>query len=122
MLAKSIQRGLPPGVQDEVKPCALAKRWPCLFDFVAADWWSETEARVPGKLHVWKEEGVLKICLVDRDTPRVLFLTGRTLEELFDVANAALGDPGADWRPDRKAASAPVVKPANSLANGKRKR
>jgi hypothetical protein len=102
MLVRKLARGTTPGMVDEVKPCALATRYPNFFDFLAADWWSDTEARVTGKCHAWKEEGILKLCLADRDAARVLFLSGRTLTELLEVAEAALADPGADWRPDRR--------------------
>jgi hypothetical protein len=86
-----------------VKPCALAKAHPDLWEFLTLTEWKKGEPREPGTMFIILQEGILKCCLGDRDNDEVMWVAGESLEQLLGVLEAALGDPQADWRIDRKA-------------------
>jgi len=63
------------------------------------------KAREPASITLFCEAGQLKACLTDKQNERLLFRSGSGVEEILDAFEKALRDPGADWRPSRKARS-----------------
>lgn len=86
-----------------VKACELSKKFPTLWEFLTKTSWGKDDPRIPGTLFLMMQDGILKASVSDRDSCEVLWVSGQSLTELIEVVDAALNDPGADWRVDRKA-------------------
>jgi hypothetical protein len=81
-------------------PLVLAH--PVLWDFLTSYEYLGGEARHPGSLLIFEQDGVLKAMLRDRDDGTCLWVAARGLSALLAVLEASLCDPAADWRLDRK--------------------
>jgi hypothetical protein len=102
-------------VPSRLAPCGMAKDYPLVWEFLTKTRWGKDDPRETGTMFVMMQDGLLKASLSDRDSDHVLWVAACSLTELFQVVEAALGDPGADWRVDRKA----IAKRGNAGANGK---
>lgn len=80
----------------------LAKM-PVLWEFLTVEAWEDGEARRTGTVLIFIEEGSVKLCLNDRDQDQVAFVTGSSLEEAFEAADAGLDGDSLDWRQSRRA-------------------
>lgn len=89
-----------PGVSDP----QMQQRCPTLWQFLTTCQYDDGTAREPSTLLVFLQDGSLKGMIRDKDGDRCLWAAARSLVGLLDALDGALGDPGADWRPDRKAA------------------
>lgn len=98
---KSISDGKSLG--SRVKGCDLSKGYPTLWEFLTKTAWGKDEPRETGTLFLMLQDGLLKASLSDRDSDEVLWIAGQSLSDVLGAAEAALNDPGADWRVDRKA-------------------
>lgn len=74
---------------------------PTLLEFLSLPAWPDGTVRVLGTLLLFVEGTRLKCCLSDRDQGLVLFLTAESTSGLLSLAEDALKDPKADWRPAR---------------------
>jgi hypothetical protein len=81
--------------------CEFSKAHPALAEFVSMQAWEDGTRRETGTLFLFVDSGRWKLMLKDRDAKRVAFLTGDTLEELLQTADAGLIDASLDWRDDR---------------------
>lgn len=102
-------------VPPRVQVCKLSKQYALLWEFLTRTKWDGEEPREPGTVFLMMQDGVLKASLSDRDSDQVLWIAGTSLSELLDCCEAALSDPGADWRLDRKM----LAKRATGNGNGK---
>jgi len=71
---------------------------PGLWEFITEIEWEAGVERVTGTILVFAEDLSIKLCLNDRDGGRVAFMTGQTLEDALENAEAALIEGGLDWR------------------------
>jgi hypothetical protein len=79
-------------------------RWPAVSEYMSVVV-HKGKAREPASITLFCEAGQLKACLTDKQNERLLFRSGSGVEEILDAFEKALRDPGADWRPSRKARS-----------------
>lgn len=79
----------------------FAGRWPAVWEYVTCRLFRGC-VRVTATLLFFREDGQWKLCVSDRDTERVLFRTGDTIEESLDAAEKALASPRADWRQSKR--------------------
>ncbi len=87
------------------KASAFFKELPALWEFLAVSKWDDGEERTTGTALFFVEDGVVKLCLNDRDSDRVAFVTGSSAEEVLEAASAGLEGDALDWRASRRAKS-----------------
>lgn len=80
----------------------FAQGYPLLWSFLSQSLWGPDDPRETGSLLLFRQDGVFKAMLRDPNDSTCLWVAGRTLSGVFDAAEGSLGDPGADWRMDRK--------------------
>ena len=78
--------------------------WPGLSEYMATVT-HRGKPRDLATITLFAESGKLKVCLNDKDTDRVLFRSGDTLEEAMDALEEACRSDRADWRQSRRKAS-----------------
>jgi len=71
---------------------------PAVFEYLASGLYPDGSSRERSTMTVFCEEGVVKVCLSDRDQGRTLWRSGRTLEDVLLALEVALQDSSADWR------------------------
>lgn len=79
----------------------FSRRWPALWEYVTCTLFRGVR-RQTATLLFFREDGSWKLCVSDRDTERVLFRSGDTVEDCLDAAEKALESPRADWRASRR--------------------
>ena len=57
--------------------------------------------RMTPTLNIWTEDGRFKVCLSDRQTGMVAFLTLRSLDSAFQDIDRALDDGNVEWKPSK---------------------
>ena len=90
---------------------ALSRDFPNLWDFLTQSAWEDGSRRETGSMLIFCDDGVIKTMVKDRDRGLCLWLTAPGLHTLFQVADAGVIDPSADWKKDR----------AYSASRGKKK-
>lgn len=88
----------------------LQERCPVLFDYLTSLAYEDGTQRQTASLIAFVEEGQFKVCLNDRDTDRVLFVSGDTLQETLDVLEAVINDDRPPWRESKGAKGRPPGK------------
>lgn len=81
----------------------LRHGYPLLADHLTATQYEDGGPREVSTLLVFSQDGLWKCCLRDRQEGRCLWAAAPKWSDLFDVLEAALGDPMAVWRDDRLA-------------------
>lgn len=76
----------------------LKEDFPNLYDHLTATTYDEGGNRLTSTVLVFVDNGVLKICLNDRDNCRSAFFTAVDLMGCLMAAERALADGTADWR------------------------
>lgn len=70
-----------------------------LLDHLSQGTWPDGSARERSTLTVFCEDGIVKVCLNDRDAACSLFRSGETLIECIEsIGKALCGDAVCDWR------------------------
>jgi len=82
----------------------FAGRWPGVSEYMSVVV-HKGKPRDPASITFFCETGQLKACLTDKQNERLLFRSGETMVDIMDAFEKAVRDPGADWRPSRKARS-----------------
>lgn len=82
---------------------AFAENYPALFEYMTVVEWSKGQSRETLSLRLFAEDGRWKVCLTDRETGRVAFVTGDSVEGLLLAADEQLRAGNVDWRPDKYA-------------------
>lgn len=80
-----------------------SRQLPNLYAFLTQTEWDEGEVRETGALLIFSDAGALKAMLKDKDQGRCLWVTGSSLKQLLEVADAKVIDDHADWREDKQA-------------------
>lgn len=81
----------------------FATRWPTLWAYLSQTKWEDGSVRQTSSMTVFQSDGMLKGMLKDSNIGMCLWVAGTTFMGLLDVLEAALCDPAADWRMDRRA-------------------
>lgn len=71
---------------------------PAVREFLTSDRYPDDSPRERSTFTAFCEDGVVKVCLSDRDQGRTLWRTGRGVEDALLMIEAALVDGTADWR------------------------
>jgi len=77
---------------------AFASDHPTLWDYLTQLVWEDGTVRRTATLTIFAEDGLLKVCINDRDSARSLWASDETWAGTFEALEALLGDPKAPWR------------------------
>lgn len=77
---------------------AFAKKYPLLLEFLTRELWEPGVPRAKGTLFLFCEDGVFKLCLSDKDTDEVAFVTKATFTAVLEAAERGLAGNTLDWR------------------------
>lgn len=102
MLKKGSERRVADAPGRVMSDPEAAKRWPLLLAYLTQDKWDDNTPRQPSSLLLFGDGGLIKLMLRDRDAALCCWVACPTLSDGFDAMEAALGDPGTDWRVDRQ--------------------
>ncbi len=104
---KYLRKVVPAAVGESVEAKAQAGDWgtrlPAITEFLTAIVWDDGTPRLRGSLILFSEEGLWKLCLSDKDSGRVAFVTAQTPVEVFGAAEKGLAAGSLDWRASKSA-------------------
>lgn len=98
MMKKPTEEKTPGAAVSKWVDADFEKEWPYLSAFLADTVWDDGTQRETGTLLIFVQEGYLKVCLNDRAANRSAFVTGPTINMLFDACEAGLEGDSLDWR------------------------
>jgi len=75
---------------------------PHLAEHLILTKYSDNSPRQTSTLLIFVDQGVLKLCLSDREVGRSCFVTGKTFEEALRKLDEGLKDDTVDWRTKRQ--------------------
>lgn len=81
--------------------CALAVERPATWEHLSETAWPSGKPRVTSTLLVFVEDGLVKLCLRDRATGRVGWVSGRTLTDALNSLETSLASDSLEWRRER---------------------
>lgn len=73
-----------------------------IAEFLTLLEWAPGQKRQPGTLTIFVELGVLKVCLNDKETGEVAFVSGHSWIGLLATLEESLRSQGLEWRSTRK--------------------
>ena len=93
--------------RDISKPCDLTtdatlSTFPIVCDYLTVDQYDDGKPRITATLLLFCEDGLLKGCLSDRDSDRVVFKQGDTLFDVLSSMERGLDEDTIDWRRSNK--------------------
>lgn len=71
---------------------------PSLYSYLTDSKWEDGSPRELATLMIFAQDGRWKVCLSDKATGRVCFLSGTTIEEALLSLDEGLGTDEVDWR------------------------
>jgi hypothetical protein len=81
---------------------AMGGQWdgpyPGLVEFLTATRWENGDQRVPGTVTLFTDGSVWKMCLSDKDSGLMAFVTAECPESVLVAANKGLETGSLDWR------------------------
>lgn len=87
------------GAQQVLPPLTgVIEGLPGLLEFLTITNYPDGSVRQRSTIGVFVEDGLVKVCLNDRDTSRTLWRSGQSLEDCLLSLEVALQEPGTDWR------------------------
>lgn len=75
-----------------------SKKMPALWEWLTATKDETGEARETGTILIFAEEGLVKMCVCNRDTGHVAFISAKTLQDAFLKVDKGLAADSLDWR------------------------
>lgn len=81
-----------------VVPMALKATFPALGEFLTETKYPDGKSRETSTITVFVQDGMVKVCLNDRDQGRVLFRAGEDVVTALQALEDALTGDDADWR------------------------
>jgi len=75
--------------------------FPNLIDFLSTQSWPDGLSRATGTLLLFRETGLWKCCLRDRDAGQTTFVSAPTIDELFKRCDELVATGGGEWRAER---------------------
>lgn len=82
---------------------AFAKKMPTLWEFLSAKAWEDGTERETGTILVFVEDGLVKVCLCNRDTGHVAFVSAKSFSGALESVEKHLAADTVDWRLSRAA-------------------
>lgn len=102
------------GAQGKSRPSlgdpAFQQQWPLLWSHLTQTTWEDGSPRQTSTMLVFAQEGVLKCMLRDVEAAQVLWTAGNGFTALLHAVEGQLESPDADWRTDRRPATADTAK------------
>lgn len=87
------------GPVDPAKSCGLwLELYPALCEFLTEVVWEDGTVRRTGTFTMFAEDGAWKMCLSDRDSSCVAFVSAGTPTEVLETAERGLSGGALDWR------------------------
>lgn len=105
LLDKSNQRKVSGGEVAGVVDLDFSNSHPVLFSYLTQRKWPDGTPRQTSSLTMFEDSGVMKAVLKDRDAGLCLWASSPTIARLYDVLEALLCDPDAEWRTERTTGS-----------------
>jgi len=81
-----------------VRDGPVVRRFPALLEFLTATTWSPGEARKPGTLTIFTDDGQWKGSLNDKDADRSAFVTADSPEAVLAALERGLQEDSLSWR------------------------
>lgn len=81
-----------------VRDGPVVRRFPALLEFLTATTWAPGEARKPGTLTLFTDEGMWKGSLNDKDAERSAFVTADSPEAVLASLERGLQEDSLSWR------------------------
>lgn len=85
-------------IEDPFNDADFKARYPCLADHLTSSQYDDRSPRQTSTILVFCDNGVLRICVNDRDNNRSVFFTSETVEGAFLAAENAISTNTADWK------------------------
>jgi len=92
--------------EDPFSDVNWASLYPTLYSYLTERVYGDGKSRVTSTLLIFLEDGVLRICINDRDNNRSAFITGQTIDEALASIEAKLCGDTMEWRMKNQNASA----------------
>lgn len=86
------QPGAPPTDPD------FAKKYPALWEYLSLQQWEDGKNRKLATLSLSLQEGRWCVCMVDKESNRLTFLSGTTHSEVLRTLEKKLADETVEWR------------------------
>ena len=80
----------------------LSLRYPTLHDFLTEVVWDDGKPRKPGTFLLFTDAGRWKACIHDKDARTACFVTGESVDSLFQSMEVGLAEGTLDWRKDTR--------------------
>ena len=77
---------------------------PCVVEFLSLSKWPDSSSRQTGTVMLFRESGLWKAWVHDRDALQGLFVSAGSLQGLLREIEEAVGTGKGDWRADKKGA------------------
>jgi hypothetical protein len=107
-MAKYLRQAASSGGPDKGVHLALDAKalevYPALWEYMSEASWGEGKPRELATLLLFLDGGRLKAMLNDRDSGRVAFVTGCSLEEVLEALEGGLVSSSLDWRASQRSA------------------
>lgn len=75
--------------------------YPALTEFLTVSRWEDDSPRVPGSVTLFFDDHLWKLCLNDKDSGRISFVTADSPEGVLAAAERGLQASSLDWRAQR---------------------
>ncbi len=78
--------------------CTFSSLHPSLSEWMTAEVWEDSSKRRLPSLTIFSEDGLVKICVNDKATERVAFVSGPSLREALQSIEDGLTRDSLEWR------------------------
>lgn len=95
---KPVEVGVTFGAGHAFAQSVLPQLFPTLWAYLSDTVWSDGSARSTSTITVFAEDGLVKLCLNDREGKRTCWSTGTSLEESAEALEQRLAAGTAEWR------------------------
>jgi len=102
MLKRSEVEGKRGGPGGRFHDPSFEKHFPHLWDYLTQTAWEDGTPRELSSIMIIPEPGIIRLMLRDKATGLVCWVAAPDFTSMFAVLDAAVGDPGHEWRRDRQ--------------------
>ena len=82
----------------DLTDCLFASRYPALGEYLTLTTCDDGSVRQTSTVLLFQEDGLIKLCINDRDLSRSAFVSGHDLESAFQKLEEGLVTGDLDWR------------------------
>jgi len=84
--------------EERLSDVQWAEEYPTLLSYLSERTYSDNKPRVTSTLLIFVDDGILRICINDRDNNRSAFVTAATFSEALASLESRLLEESLDWR------------------------